>query len=71
MQKKQKRPQQKSTKPKADSLKGKIKLTNHQPDPSRNKGKKINKIQNKNGEITTDNRNRNDHKRLLSAIICQ
>ena len=32
----------------------------------------INKIGNENGEITTDNhRNTKDHKRLLSAIICQ
>ena len=32
----------------------------------------INKIENENGEITTDNhRNTKDHKRLLSAIICQ
>ena len=41
MQNKQKRPQQKSTKPKAGSLKGEIKLTNHQPDSSRNKGRRI------------------------------
>ena len=44
MQKKQKRPQQKSTKPKAGSLKGYIKLTDHQPDSSRNKGRKIKSI---------------------------
>ena len=31
----------------------------------------INKIRNENGDITTDNRNTKDHKRLLSAIICQ
>ena len=31
----------------------------------------INKIRNVNGEITTDNRNTKDHKRLLSATICQ
>ena len=31
----------------------------------------INKIRNENGETTTDNRNTKDHKRLLSAIICQ
>ena len=31
----------------------------------------INKIRNENGEITTDNINTKDHKRLLSAIICQ
>ena len=31
----------------------------------------INKIRNENGEITTDNRNTKDHKRLLSAIIYQ
>ena len=31
----------------------------------------INKIRNENGEITTDNTNTKDHKRLLSAIICQ
>ena len=31
----------------------------------------INKIRNKNGEITTDNRNTKDHKRLLPATICQ
>ena len=31
----------------------------------------INKIRNENGEITTDNRNTKDHKRLLSAIVCQ
>ena len=54
MQKKQKRPQQKSTKPKAGSLRGSIKLTNYQPDSSGNKGRKINKIRNENGEITTD-----------------
>ena len=28
-------------------------------------------IRNENGEITTDHRNTKDHKRLLSAIICQ
>ena len=44
MQNKQKRPQQKSTKPKAGSLKGEIKLTNHQPDSSRNKERKIKSI---------------------------
>ena len=53
MQKKQKRPQQK-TKPKASSLKRQIKLTNHQPDSSRNKGRKIKSIKLENGEITTD-----------------
>ena len=31
----------------------------------------INKIRNENGEITTEHRNTKDHKRLLSAIICQ
>ena len=31
----------------------------------------INKIRNENGEITTDNTNTKDHKRLLSTIICQ
>ena len=31
----------------------------------------INKIRNENGEITTENRNTKDHKRLLSTIICQ
>ena len=31
----------------------------------------INKIRNENGEITTQNTNTKDHKRLLSAIICQ
>ena len=31
----------------------------------------INKIRNENGEITTDNRSTKDHKRLLSAVICQ
>ena len=31
----------------------------------------INKIRNENGEITTDNRNTKDHKRPLSATICQ
>ena len=30
-----------------------------------------NKVRNENGEITTDNRNTKDHKRLLSATICQ
>ena len=36
------------------------------------KKNQINKIGNENGEITTDNhRNTKDHKRLLSAIICQ
>ena len=33
--------------------------------------KQINKIRNENGEITTDNRNTKDHKRLLSTTICQ
>ena len=28
------------------------------------------KIRNENGEITTDNRNTNDHKKLLPATIC-
>ena len=57
MQKKQQRPQQKSTKLKAGSLRRSIKETNHQPDSSRNKERKneINKIRNENGEITTDN----------------
>ena len=41
MQKKQKRPSQKSTKPKAGSLKGQIELTNRQPDSSRNKERRI------------------------------
>ena len=31
----------------------------------------INKIRNENGEIATQNTNTKDHKRLLSAIICQ
>ena len=31
----------------------------------------MNKIRNENGEITTDNTNTKDHKRLQSAIICQ
>ena len=31
---------------------------------------KINKIRNENGEIT-QHRNTKDHKRLLSAVICQ
>ena len=31
----------------------------------------VNKIRNENGEITTDNTNAKDHKRLLSATICQ
>ena len=31
----------------------------------------INKVRNKNGEITTDNTNTKDHKRLLWATICQ
>ena len=31
----------------------------------------INKIRNENGEITTDNRNTKDYKRLRSAAICQ
>ena len=31
----------------------------------------INKIRNENGEITTDNRNTKNHKRLLSATICK
>ena len=43
-------------KPKAGSLRGQIKLTNHQPDSSSKKGDKnqINIIRNENGEITTD-----------------
>ena len=31
----------------------------------------VNKIRNENGEITTDNTNTKDHKRLLLATICQ
>ena len=31
----------------------------------------INIIRNENGEITTENRNTKDHKRLLSATICK
>ena len=31
----------------------------------------INKIRNENGEITKEHRNTKDHKRLLSATICQ
>ena len=31
----------------------------------------INKIRNENGEITTDNTETKDHKRLVSTIICQ
>ena len=31
----------------------------------------INKIRNENGEITRQHRNTKDHKRLLSATICQ
>ena len=38
---KQKRPQQKPTKPKSGSLRGHITLTNRQPDSSRNKERKI------------------------------
>ena len=41
---KQKNCSKKSTKQKAGSLKEKIKLTNHQPDSSRNKGRKIKSI---------------------------
>ena len=41
MQKKQKRPQQKSTKPKAGSLRRQIKLTKHEADSSRNKGRRF------------------------------
>ena len=35
------------------------------------KKNQINKIRSENGEIITDNRNTKDHKRLLSATICQ
>ena len=31
----------------------------------------INKIRNENGEITTDNTDTKDHKRLLPAALCQ
>ena len=31
----------------------------------------INKTRNENGEIITENRNTKDHKRLLSAVVCQ
>ena len=56
MQKKQNRPQQKSMKPKAGYLRRYIKLRNHQPDCSRNKGTKIKSTKlDENGEITTDN----------------
>ena len=56
MQKKQNRPQQKSMKPKAGYLRRYIKLRNHQPDSSRNKGTKIKSTKlDENGEITTDN----------------
>ena len=41
MQKKQKRPQQKSTKLKHDPLRKQIKQTKHQPDSTRNKGRRI------------------------------
>ena len=41
MQKKQKRPQQKSTKLKPGPLRRQIKQTKHQPDLTRNKGRRI------------------------------
>ena len=41
MQKKQKRPQKKINKEKADSLRRKIKQANHQPDSTSNKGRRI------------------------------
>ena len=56
MQKKEKRPQQKSTKPKAGSLKGnKIDKPLARLIKKQREKNQINKIRNKNGEITTDN----------------
>ena len=51
------RPQKKSTRPKAGSLRRSIKLTNYQPDSLRNKWRRIKstKNRNENGEITKDN----------------
>ena len=56
MQKKQKRPQQKSTKPKAGSLSmSKIDKPLARLIKKQREKNKINKIRNANGEITTDN----------------
>ena len=58
MQKKQLRPQQKSTKLKAGSLRRKTKLTSLQPDSSRKKKKREKnqiKIRTEKGEVATDN----------------
>ena len=51
----------------------KIKLTNYQPDSSRNKGRKIKsiKLEMKMDRSQQTTKNTKDHKRLLSVIICQ
>ena len=55
MQKKQKRPQQKSTKPKAGSLRRYIDKPLARLIKKQREKNQINKIRNENGEITTDN----------------
>ena len=65
MQNKQKRPLHKSTK--ANKIdKPLARFIKKQREKNQ-----INEIRNKNGEIRTDNTNIKDHKRLLSATICQ
>ena len=55
MQKKQKRPQQKSTKPKAGSLRIQINKPLARFIKKKREKNQINKIRNENGEMTTDN----------------
>ena len=55
MQKKQKRPQQKSTKLKAGSSRRENRQTISQIHQEKREKNQINKIRNENGEITTDN----------------
>ena len=72
MQKKQRRPQQKSTKP--SRFFEKINTIDKPLDrliKKQREKNEINKIRNENGEIITDKTNTKDHKRILSATICQ
>ena len=72
MQKKQRRPQQKSTKPSwfFEKINTIDKPLDRLIKKQREKNE-INKIRNENGEIITDKTNTKDHKRLLSATTRQ
>ena len=72
MQKKQRRPQQKSTKPSwfFEKINTIDKPLDRLIKKQREKNQ-INKIRNENRDHNRQHRNTKDHKRLLSTIICQ